>query len=243
MEIRVKNLNKKIGHLPILKNINLNFEDEGINVIIGPNGAGKTTLLKIIGLLDNPFSGEIYYDGKSSKNLTWKDRLNYRRRFGFVFQNPIVLEGNVYQNIVYGLKLRKLRINKDEVKEIIFHVGLSDKINQKAKTLSGGEKQRLQLAMVLVMKPDLFIFDEPTANLDSLMTKKIEEIIFSMSKKTIILSTHNLIQARYLGKRIYFLRNGELITAGSREEILKHPFIHNQEYWLNGKQDTNFIID
>ncbi|MDI6735403.1 MAG: ATP-binding cassette domain-containing protein [bacterium] len=225
MDIEIKNLNKKIDNFRILKDINLNFEGEGINVLIGPNGAGKTSLLRIIGLLDHPNSGEVVYDGKSSLGFNSREKLNYHRQIGFVFQNPIILEGTVYQNIIYGLKFRKLKIEQEKIKGIISTVGLLNKINNDAKKLSGGEKQRLQLARVLIIDPKLFLFDEPTNNLDPISVKNIEEIILELakSKKTIILSTHNLIQARYFAGKIFFLKGGEVIQNGTRNELFKQP--------------------
>lgn len=226
MNIKIKSLNKKIGKLNILKDINLNFESENINVIIGPNGAGKTTLLRIIGLLDEPTTGEVFYNGKSSVKFNSRDKLNYRRKIGFVFQNPIILEGTVYQNIIYPLNLRKLKIEKSQIEETIHRVGLSDKIDKDAKKLSGGEKQRLQLMRVLVVNPDLFLLDEPTSNLDPISTKKIEEIIFELVKfkKTIILTTHNLLQARHFANKIFFLKDGEIVQEGSSKDIFETPF-------------------
>lgn len=225
MNIEIRNLNKKIARQYILKNINLKFEKGNINVIIGSNGAGKTSLLRIVGLLDNQTSGEIFYDGKSSKNFNSKDKINLRKRIGFVFQNPVILEGTVYQNIILGLKFRKLKVNKNKVEDIILRVGLLNKINQNAKTLSGGEKQRLQIARVLIFEPEILLFDEPTANLDPLTTKKIEEVIVDMinKNKTVILSTHNLLQAQRLGEKIFFLKEGEVKSVGSPREIFETP--------------------
>lgn len=224
MNIEIKNLSKKIGNISILKNINLHFA-ENINVLIGPNGAGKTTLLRIIALLDTPTSGEVLYEGKSGTKFCVRDKLLLRRNIGFVFQTPIILEGTVWENMVLGLRLRNLKIKENKVKDIVSQVGLQNKIYLTAKKLSGGEKQRLQLARVLVMDSQVYILDEPTANLDPLSTKKIEEVIKDMinKNKTIILSTHNLLQAQRLGEKIFFLKEGEVISKGSPREMFETP--------------------
>jgi len=237
MNVKVKNLNKKIGKFHLLKDINLDFEDEGVNILIGPNGAGKTSLLRIIGLLDNPTSGEILFDGKSSTHFISKDRLNYRRKMGVVFQEPIILDGTVYQNISYGLKFRQLELQKDKIEEVIFKVGLLNKIKEEAKKLSTGEKQRLQLARVLVANLDLYLLDEPTSNLDPISTKKIEEIILELVKlkKTIILTTHNLLQAKQFAKKIFFIKDGKLVQEGNSADIFEPPLsLDITEFSLSG---------
>lgn len=236
MDIKIKNLNKKIEDIPILKNINLNFKSKSINVIIGPNGAGKTTLLRIIGLLDEPTSGEVFYNENSSYNFNSQEKINYRRKIGFVFQNPIILEGTVYQNIVLGLKFRKLKIEKNKVENIISQVGLLDKINQDTKKLSGGEKQRLQLARVLVVKPNIFLFDEPTANLDPYNVEMIENLILSLKKDTtIIFTTHNLYQAKRIADEVFLLINGEIIEQGVPSKIFNNPSNLVTKNFIDGK--------
>lgn len=225
MKIKIEHLNKTIDKYNILKNISLEFIPENINVIIGPNGAGKTSLLRIIGLLDKHSSGEIYFDTKSIKSFSSKEMLILRRKIGFVFQNPIVLEGTVLQNVLYGIKFRNLKIEQAQVDNIIKKVGLLNKVNVSAKQLSGGEKQRLQLARVLVLDPEIYILDEPTNNLDPVSIKIIENIIddFTRLKKTVIFTTHNLFQARHWGKKIFYLQNGEIVQEGSPEEIFNKP--------------------
>ncbi len=224
MNIEIKNLSKKIGNINILKNINLTFA-ENIHILIGENGAGKTTLLRIIALLDTPTEGVVKYDGKPCTKFCAKDKLLFRRNIGFVFQEPIILEGTVWENVVLGLRLRKLKIKENKVKDIVSQMGLQNKIYLNAKKLSGGEKQRLQLARVLAIDPSVYILDEPTANLDPLTTKKIEEVIVDgiNKNKTVILSTHNLLQAQRLGEKIFFLKEGEVKSVGSPQEIFETP--------------------
>lgn len=225
MEIKTVNLNKKIGTVEILKNINLFFESGSTNVIIGPNGAGKTSLLKQLALLDKPSSGDIFFDGQALKKISAKAKTNLRRQIGFIFQNPVMLSGTVFDNVVYGLKVRGTKIDSGKIEKVISTVGLSEKTGRGAGTLSGGEKQRLSLARIIVLEPETYIFDEPTANLDPVSVKIIENVIlrFSKAKKTIILATHNLQQARKFGQKIFFMNNGEIIQEGSADNIFSHP--------------------
>ncbi|PKM92837.1 MAG: hypothetical protein CVU80_01215 [Elusimicrobia bacterium HGW-Elusimicrobia-4] len=225
MEIRVENLYKKIGEIKILENISVVFDKESVSVILGPNGAGKTSLLRQLALLDKLSGGELFFDGKATTKISAKTKTNLRRKIGFVFQNPILLSGTVFENVVYGLKVRRLRIDSGKIKEVLSAVGLTEKIGREATVLSGGEKQRLSLARVLVLEPEVYIFDEPTANLDPVSVKTIENIISELSqlKKTIILSTHNLRHARRFGQKIFFMNNGKIIQEGSADDIFSRP--------------------
>lgn len=225
MNIEIKNLSKKTEKNFILKDINISFIPGSCNILIGPNGAGKTTLLRIIGLLDIPTDGEIFFDGKSYRNFTYKEKINLRRKIGFAFQIPIILNGTVFDNVIFGSKFSGKKIEKEKIENAISLVGLLNKINEDAKKLSGGEKQLLQLARILVLNPDVLLLDEPTSNLDPISTKKIEDIIFEFIKlkKTLIISTHNLLQAYQLGEKIFFLKDGSLIQEGKSKDIFETP--------------------
>jgi molybdopterin-binding protein len=225
MDIRVDNLEQGAGGKMILNKISLEFAAGAVNVILGPNGAGKSTLLRLLGLLDNPWQGEIYYDGKALSALRRSDRLALRRRIGFVFQTPLLLAGTVATNLLYGPRLRGHRVNKSQIEQILAVSGLQGKESRDAQQLSGGEKQRLQLARVMLLDPELYLMDEPTANLDPLSVKNIESAITRLARsgKTIILTTHNLIQARLLAARAVFLKGGRLLQAGATAEVLSRP--------------------
>ena len=225
MEIKTSHLSKKIGSKDILKEINVTFEKGFVNVIIGPNGAGKTSLLKQIGLLDEPSYGEISYDDLLLSRMDNKIKTKIRRRIGFVFQNPIMLTGTVYDNLVYALKLRKQEIIKNDCEKILDLVGLLGRKKQDVKTLSGGEKQRLSLARVFMLNPDLYIFDEPVNNLDAISKRTMENMIHKLIgfKKTIILVTHNLVHARKFGDKIFFMKDGEIIQQGASDNVFLKP--------------------
>lgn len=225
MDIKIRNLSLDKSGNRILNNIDAEFDPGGINVLIGPNGAGKTSLLRLLGLLDKPTSGEILYDGRSSSALSGSDRVGIRRRMCFVFQSPLVFNGTVYHNLIYGLKVRGLRIEKSKIDAMLSKVGLLHKVKSDARKLSGGETQRLQLARALLLDTEVLIFDEPTANLDPVSTRIIENIFAEIyrSGRTVILSTHNLIQARRFGRKIFYMEKGRIVQEGAAAEVFGRP--------------------
>lgn len=226
METIVKGVTKTFDRRTILAGVDIELQTGAVNVIIGPNGAGKTTLLRIIGLLEKPDSGSLQFSGQSAAALSTAQKTALRRKIVFVFQNPLVLEGSVLRNMVYGLQVRKKKItDKDVIETMLQKVGLQGKSGQEAKKLSGGEKQRLQLARVMLLEPDLYLLDEPTANLDPLSTRTIETLIKEIANggKTVLLSTHNLVQARLLGHTFFYMNEGRIIHRGSGAEIFHRP--------------------
>ena len=225
MQIRVENLGYRAGKKVILQGLNLNLAPGAVNVILGPNGAGKSTLLRLLGLLNKPGSGEIYYDGRKRSTMSRGQCTALRRRCGFVFQSPLLLAGSVEANLRFGPRLRGLNVGDLEIRLVLEKTGLKGREGQEARLLSGGEKQRLQLARVMLLDPDLYLLDEPTANLDPLSVKNIETAIARLASegKTVILATHNLIQARLLAAEIVFLKEGSLVQAGSAAEVLSRP--------------------
>lgn len=174
-------------------------------------------------MIDEPTSGHIKYQNK----IVDSSSLDYRRRISMVFQKPIVLKGDVFDNIYYGLKIRglKKRECEDDILKYLDIVNLSGYEHQKASTLSGGETQRLALARTLILKPEVLLLDEPTANLDPNSTLQIEEIIKKIQKNrdtTLIISTHNLIQGLNLCDEIVLL-NKEIIQRSPSKELFKKP--------------------
>jgi len=225
MEIRVAGLGRKAGKKAILDGIDMEFSPGQVNVILGPNGAGKSTLLRLLGLLDRPGSGEITYDGRRLSAMSNRERTAMRRRCGFVFQAPLLLSASVEANLRFGARLRSLAVDNEAVCRVLATTGLAGKERQEARLLSGGEKQRLQLARVLLLDPDFYLLDEPTANLDPLSVKNIEAAIARLARegRTVILATHNLTQARLLAGRIVFLQAGRLVQSGSAADVLSRP--------------------
>lgn len=217
----LKNITKTFNGANALYDINLQIRRYEILALLGPNGSGKTTLLKILAFLQKPTIGEVYFDNVkvSDKNIE-----QMRIRSTMVFQKTVLFSTTVYNNIAYGLKIRKMP--KEEIKEKIANVLKLVKLegfeNRQAKSLSGGEQQRVALARALVLNTELLLLDEPTANLDPKNAATIEEIIATANrefKTTIVIATHNMFQAKNLPHRIALMTNGKIAEVGTPTEI------------------------
>jgi molybdopterin-binding protein len=225
-QLEIKNVFKKYEEKTVLEDINLTVERGTTLGIIGPTGCGKTTLLRIIDLIEKPSSGKICFDGVDVSRSP-KEQLKLRRRVGMVFQNPVVFKGTVLENVHYGLKVRggDQESSIDDILELLKSLGLEGYEDQKASTLSGGETQRVALARALVIRPEILLLDEPTANLDPLSTDKIESMIEDIRQKketTILMATHNLIQGQRLCDEIAII-NKKIFQIGRPEEIFRRP--------------------
>ena len=225
--IKVVDLSHRYGERKVLKSVNLSIGKGEVFALIGPTGVGKTTFLRLIDLLEVPSSGEIYFDDEYVAKSR-KQRVEIRRRMAFVLQKPQVFNLSVYDNIACGLRWRgekKARI-AEKVDHILEMIGLGDYRNRNARTLSGGEAQRLALARAVVVEPEVLLLDEPTANLDPISTERIEQLISDIIKHhniTIIMATHGMSQGQRLADRIGVLLNGELIQSGDPKQIFGSP--------------------
>ena len=225
--IAVTGLNHRYGEQAILENINLSVDRGEVLALIGPTGAGKTTLLRIIDLLEIPSAGEIYFDGKCIPR-SGKQRLEIRRRMSFIHQKPHVFNLSVYDNVACGLGWRGEERNRiaGKVDHILEMVGLEDYKDRNARTLSGGEAQRVALARSLVLEPEVLLLDEPTANLDPVSTAKIEQLISYVARQrntTMIMATHDMSQGQQLADRIGVLLDGRLVQTGNATDIFHSP--------------------
>lgn len=226
VKIEVKGLFKSYGRAEILRDIDMTVEHGEVLALIGPTGSGKTTLLRLIDLLEEPTNGEVILDGMRVTGIPEKERLKIRRRMAMVFQKPVMFRENVLENVSYGLKIRGERKIDERVREAILAVGLEGYESRDANTLSGGEMQRIALARALVLKPALLLLDEPTANLDPKTANSIDSLI-SRFEGTVVMATHNMLQARRLADRIAVLVEGRLISIGRPEEVLDVKRISN----------------
>lgn len=233
--IRIQNLFMSFGDKKVLKNINLAIHQGEIFALIGPSGTGKTTFLRILNFLEKPSEGNIRFNGMENQEV-----LEIRRKMSLLFQTPAIFNKSVFENVAYSLKVRCIekRIIEKKVSEALNIVALTGLEDRKARTLSGGEAQRMAFARAIVYEPALLLLDEPTANLDPSNVTKIEEIIKRIRDErgtTIVIATHNIPQVRRIADRVGILLNGELIEVNSKEGIFSKAKDARSEAFIKGE--------
>lgn len=218
--VEVKNLVKKFpvgaGFFTALNGINLSFTEGEFAGFVGPSGSGKTTLLNIIGSLDAPSEGEVVVLGKSVGKLTPRQAASLRKEeLGFIFQNYNLLPVyTVFENVEFPLLLLNLTATerRKRVYEALEWLGLTDKVNSRPSQLSGGECQRVAIARAMVKRPLLVLADEPTANLDSVNSHNILQMMAKLNKELntgFLFATHDEKVISYL-RRIIKLQDGKV---------------------------------
>ncbi|HCL56688.1 MAG TPA: lipoprotein-releasing system ATP-binding protein LolD [Spirochaetia bacterium] len=219
--VKAKGLQKyyQLGKVQVeaLKQVDMEILEGELVSIIGPSGSGKTSLLNIIGLIDTPSGGNLYFEDQKMVFSDFNDMAPIRNeKIGYIFQNfnliPVL---NVYENIEIPFLIRK-NISKKEkherIETVIEQVGLSKYKNHKPDQLSGGQRQRIAIARAIVHHPKLILADEPTANLDSHTSQTIMELLMKLNadmKTTIIFSTHDPLVMSY-AKKILKIKDGVL---------------------------------
>jgi tungstate transport system ATP-binding protein len=209
----------------VLRRVSLAVERGEILAIIGPTGAGKTTLLRLFDQLDVPKSGKVVFDGRE---VTPRLRTEVRRKISMVLQKPVVFDARVYDNVAYPLRVRRYdkKAIPGKVNSMLMTVGLDGYQKRNARTLSGGETQKVALARALVTDPELLLLDEPTANLDPVSLNSIEELILRLNRENgmaMVIATHEMAQGQRLAHRIAVMMEGELIQVGRPADIFYAP--------------------
>jgi|TARA_B100002051_G_scaffold84257_1_gene80411 phospholipid/cholesterol/gamma-HCH transport system ATP-binding protein len=225
--IQVKNIYKSFDQSEVLKEINTSFDRGKTNLIIGQSGSGKTVLLKcLLGLYDIN-SGEILYDGISSKSMNHDDKLEISRKMGMVFQGSALFDSmNVLENVRFPLDMLTT-IQEDEKNEkamkVIERVNLKDAIKKLPSELSGGMQKRVAIARAIVMNPKYLFCDEPNSGLDPKTAIVIDQLIQEITKEyniTTIINSHDMNSVIEIGENIIFLKEGYKIWQGTNKEIL-----------------------
>ncbi len=230
LPLRVEGVCYEAGGKRLIDDISHTFGAGTRSVILGPNGAGKSLLLRLCHGLIAPSAGRIAWAASAGGPL--------RHRQAMVFQRPVLLRRSVAANIAYPLRLRGVPAAERaaRLEEALERAGLSALAKQLARSLSGGEQQRLAIARAWVMRPEALFLDEPTANLDPAAARAIEQLIDSLhsSGAKIILTTHDLGLARRLADEIVFLHRGRLRECGAAADFFAQPATAEAEAFLQG---------
>lgn len=213
LSLEASHLYQTYNGQPVLKDCSCSFEGGRTYAVLGPNGSGKSTLFRILSLLEPPDAGAVTY--RDDHGLLKHD-LNLQRKITLLLPRIGVFSTTVFQNVAYGLKIRGLRPPELEARvgAALEAVGLAPKRRQPALGLSSGETKRLGIARALVIEPEVFFLDEPTANIDPVNAEIIEAIILKLKeerKTTIMLITHDPAQGQRLGDQVLAMADGKLI--------------------------------
>ncbi len=226
--IETKDLKKNFNDLEVLKGISETIYKGEVICIIGPSGGGKSTFLRCLNMLEEPTSGEVYFEGeKLDPKSTDIDR--HRQKIGMVFQQFNVFPHlSVLDNITLAPTLEKkipLKDAQEQAYKLLEQVGLSDKANEYPRKLSGGQKQRLAIVRAMAMEPDVMLFDEPTSALDPEMVKGVLEVIRQLADTgmTCVIVTHEMGFAREVADRVIFIDEGVVAEEGTPEELFNNP--------------------
>jgi tungstate transport system ATP-binding protein len=213
--ISLKDIRVTLGQNFSLSVESLVLQPHRIYALTGPNGAGKSTLLRVMALLLSPQAGTIEFAEGDSRDLA-----RQRQRVTLVEQTPYLFEGSVTDNLNFGLKLRGInsRERSERIRATLAIVGLEGFEHRRAKELSGGEVQRVALARALVLKPELLLLDEPTANIDSNSLQAYEALLRGLPEYgvTVVFSTHDPSQSRRLGEEVLRIEYGHLVNGAPR---------------------------
>ncbi len=212
MKLTLSHITKRYGDRIVLNDCSYSFDGNGTYVLTGPNGCGKSTLLRICALIEDPDAGEI---GFFSGSEMLKKDMALKRRMTLVLPRVGVFNTSVYNNAAYGLSIRGIakKSVREKVMSCLAFVGLQNKKDQHARTLSSGETQRLGIARALAIDPDFLFLDEPTASIDVENTEIIESIMTAMKgdgRTTVIMTTHDRTQAERLADRLLVIRRGTI---------------------------------
>ncbi len=246
--IMVKDLNLWYGDFQALINIRADFSAKKITAMIGPSGCGKSTLLRVFNRMNDLIEG-VRIDGEvliDSENIVSEgvDLVRLRKKVGMVFQRPNPFPLSVYENIVFGQRVHAGRVSRirldeiveDSLKSVLLWDELKDRLNRSALNLSLEQKQRLCIARLIAVKPDILLMDEPCSTLDPQATGRIEELMRELKKDyTIIIVTHNMQQAARVSDEAGFMLLGELVEFGKTQEIFMSPKDKRTEDYITGR--------
>lgn len=224
--IRIKNLKKEYGKNKVLRGVNFELGRGERVVVLGPSGSGKSTFLRCINRIEEPTSGEIYF---SDTLVTDKNIQKIRQDIGMVFQHFNLINNlTVMKNLTLApvtLKLMDEAAAEKRARELLRHIGLSNKAEAYPASLSGGQKQRIAIARAMMLNPKVMLFDEPTSALDPESIGDVLSLIREVAEAgmTMMIVTHEMNFAKEIATRIVFIDEGKIIEEGTPKEFFSHP--------------------
>ena len=238
--LEVHHIEKHFGATRVLEDIGFSLEEGQVLAIIGSSGSGKTTLLRCLNFLETPDTGSISVKGEilfdAADPATQKESEIRRKRlhFGLVFQDfNLFPQYTALENVTLARELlaksektgEKLEDIREEGKQLLAMMGLSDRMGNYPHQLSGGQKQRVAIARALAMKPDILCFDEPTSALDPELTGEVLKVIRSLADqhRTMIIVTHEMEFARDVADQVMFMDGGVVVEEGPPSEVFGNP--------------------
>jgi phosphate transport system ATP-binding protein len=246
-KIEARNLNFYYGANHALKDINIVIKERQITALIGPSGCGKSTFLRTLNRLnelipDTRVEGTVTLDGQDIYQRG-TDVVSLRQRVGMVFQRPNPFPKSIFENIAFGPRVLGVRTNREieeKVEESLKGAALwpevSDRLHTNALGLTLGQQQRLCIARVLAVQPEVILMDEPCSALDPIATLKIEELMQELEKEyTIVIVTHNMQQAARTSDWTGFFLLGELLEYGPTGDVFTRPKDQRTENYVTGR--------
>ena len=245
--IEVRDLDFFYGKFQALKGIGLDIEENRITALIGPSGCGKTTFLRSLNRMadlidDVRVTGKVLIDGQDIYAPD-TDLLDLRKKVGMVFQRPNPFPLSVFDNVVYGLRVHGLHDPKALEAKLIrsleaVHLWdeLKDRLDESALRLSGEQQQRLCIARLVAVEPEILLMDEPCSALDLAATANIEDLMAELKKRyTIVIVTHNMQQAARVSDVTGYFLLGELVEIGETQQIFTNPQDPRTEDYITGR--------
>jgi phospholipid/cholesterol/gamma-HCH transport system ATP-binding protein len=242
--ISIQGLTKSFGDYHVLRGIDLDlFRKENL-VVLGRSGTGKSVLIKIISGLLKADSGTVNVLGNEVTTITTQDLQQLRTRIGFSFQNSALYDSmTVRKNLEFPLVRNQKSLRRKEINEMVERVleavGLGQTINQMPAELSGGQRKRIGIARTLILRPEIMLYDEPTAGLDPITSMEINNLINRVQERfntSSIIITHDLTCAKSTGDRVAMLLDGQFQRQGTFDEVFDGDDVRVKQFY-----DYNFI--
>jgi phospholipid/cholesterol/gamma-HCH transport system ATP-binding protein len=243
--VELRKVEKRFGPLQVLRGVDLALERSKTTVVIGESGTGKSVLLKTMIRLLWPDRGTVFVDGQRIDNLSEKQLVPIRRRFGYLFQMGALFDSLTSgENIAFPL-IEHTPYAADEIKDIVTRklamVGLDGVQHKRPAELSGGQRKRVALARAIALDPDVVLYDEPTTGLDPLRADSINDLIIKLKDElhiTSVVVTHDMTSAFKVADRILMLHQGQFIVDGTPEEIRNSTDLRVRRF-VTGEADAD----